>query len=290
VTASDKPTVAVIAAGAMGAAVGARLSSHGVRVITTLEGRSAATAKRAADAGMAPASDAEIANADFLLSIVPPGEAKGLAEKLKPALRASNHKPVYVDCNAVSPQTVAEIVATLDEADCPFVDGGIIGPPPKPDSSRTKIYVSGAEAPRVAVLNDYGLQIRVMDGKAGDASALKMCYGALNKGVVALGSALALAAERAGIGPAFRAELEESQVPLLNQLSRGVPDMFPKAYRWVAEFEEIARFAGPENQAEVFDGIARLYEHIARDYEGDKADVTALARFYAKKTEQSQQR
>jgi 3-hydroxyisobutyrate dehydrogenase-like beta-hydroxyacid dehydrogenase len=288
VTKSDKPTVAVIAAGAMGATVGARLSEHDARVLTSLDGRSSATAKRAAEAGMAGASDAEIASADFLLSIVPPGEAIGLAEKLKPALRASNHKPVYVECNAVSPRTVDAIAAIIAETDCPFVDGGIIGPPPRPDSSRTKIYVSGPDAERVTALNDCGLQIRVMNGKVGDASALKMCYGALNKGVVALGTALALAAERAGIGPAFRAELEQSQVPLLNQLSRAVPDMFPKAYRWVAEFEEIARFAGPEHQAEIFEGIARLYAEIARDHAGPKSDTGALARFYAKPREQPQ--
>ena len=287
-TKPDRPTVAVIAAGAMGATIGARLSEHGARVLTSLDGRSAATAKRAAEAGMTGASDAEIASADFLLSIVPPGEALGLAEKLRPALRASNHKPVYVECNAVSPQTVDTIAAVVGQTDCPFVDGGIIGPPPKPDSSRTKIYVSGPDAGRAAALNGYGLNIRLMDGKIGDASALKMCYGALNKGVIALGTALALAAERAGVAPAFRAELEQSQVPLLNQLTRAVPDMFPKAYRWVAEFEEIARFAGPEHQAVIFEGIARLYDEIARDHDGEKTETGALARFYAKASEQSQ--
>jgi 3-hydroxyisobutyrate dehydrogenase-like beta-hydroxyacid dehydrogenase len=285
---SEKPTVAVVAAGAMGAAVGARLSEHGARVLTSLDGRSAATAKRAAEAGMTGASDAEIAGANFLLAIVPPGEAVNLAERFKPALRASNRKPVYVECNAVSPQTVDAIATVVAETDCPFVDGGIIGPPPKPDSSRTKIYVSGRDAAGVAELNNYGLNIRVMNGKVGDASALKMCYGALNKGVVALGTVLALVAERAGVGRAFRAELEESQVPLLNQLSRAVPDMFPKAYRWVAEFEEVARFAGPERQAEIFEGIARLYDEIARDHAGAKTETGALARFYAKSSERAQ--
>jgi 3-hydroxyisobutyrate dehydrogenase-like beta-hydroxyacid dehydrogenase len=285
---TDRPTVAVIAAGNMGAAVGARLSEHGARVLTSLDGRSAATAKRAAEAGMAAAIDAEIAGADFLLSIVPPGEAVTVAHNLAPALRSSNNKPVYVECNAVSPQTVETIAAVVAGTDCPFVDGGIIGPPPKPDSTRTKIYVSGPDAARVAELNNYGLNIRVMNGKVGDASALKMCYGALNKGVVALGTALALAAERAGVGPAFRAELEQSQAPLLNQLSRAVPDMFPKAYRWVAEFEEVARFAGPDHQAEIFEGIARLYDEIARDHAGEKAETGALARFYAKSSERAQ--
>jgi 3-hydroxyisobutyrate dehydrogenase-like beta-hydroxyacid dehydrogenase len=285
--AATRPTVAVIAPGNMGAAVGARLTQNGARVFTLLEGRSSATVKRAADAGMKDASEAEIAGADFLLSIVPPGEALGLAKALKPALRAANRKPVYVECNAVSPQTVSEIGAVIAEADCPFVDGGIIGPPPRVDSSKTRLYVSGPDAARVGALNQYGLVIRVMDDTVGHASALKMSYGALNKGVIALGATMALAAGRAGVGDAFRAELAESQSDLLGKLARAVPDMLPKAYRWVAEFEEVARFTGTGSEAEIFNSIAKLYDRIAKDFEGPKAETSALARFYEKAAERA---
>jgi L-threonate 2-dehydrogenase len=279
---ADKPVVAVIAAGNMGSAVGARLAKSGVRVVTSLKGRSAASAKRAAEAGMQDASDTEIADADFVLSIVPPGEALALAQRLQPALRAANRKPVYVECNAVSPQTVGTIATAIAEAECLFVDGGIIGPPPRPGVDKTKIYLSGPEAGRVEVLNRYGLRVRAMDGRVGDASALKMAYGGLNKGLIALGSALVLAAERAGVGDALRAELAESQAPVLAQLARGVPDMFAKSYRWVAEFDEIARFAGPGSETEIFDGIARLYDRIAVDFDGPKTETGALARFFEK--------
>lgn len=284
---NGKPTVAVIAAGAMGSAVGARLSANGVRVLTSLDGRSPASAKRASDAGMIAVTDAEIAGADFILSIVPPGQALALAEKLRPALQASNRKPVYVECNAISPNTVESIGTVIGNTGTAFVDGGIIGPPPRSDPSRTKIYVSGPPAETVGELNKYGLIVRGLDGKVGDASALKMCYGALNKGVIALGTAVALAAERAGVGGAFRAELAETQVPLLNQLSRGVPDMLPKAYRWVAEFEEAAGFAGPGAEAEMFTGIAQLYDRIAKDLDGAKNETEALAGFYKKAAERT---
>jgi 3-hydroxyisobutyrate dehydrogenase-like beta-hydroxyacid dehydrogenase len=277
----SKPTVAVIAPGNMGAGVAARLTANGVRVLTSLDGRSAASRQRAADAGMIAASDAEIAGADILLSIVPPGQALTLAHRLKTALRASSHKPVFVECNAVSPRTAEKIAAVIAAAGCPFVDGGIMGPPPRIDSSRTKMYVSGPEAGRVAGLNKYGLDIRVMGGKIGDASALKMSYAAFNKGVVALGAIAALAADRAGVGNALRAELAESQPARFSELARTIPDMLPKAYRWVAEFEEIAEFAG-SSEADIFKGIARLYNHIAIDVEGSKADSAKLTGFYKK--------
>ena len=54
------PTVAVIAQGAMGAGVGGRLAERGLRVVTSLEGRSAASAKRAAEKGMIKAQMREI--------------------------------------------------------------------------------------------------------------------------------------------------------------------------------------------------------------------------------------
>ena len=82
--------VAIIAPGAMGAAVGKRLADHGVRVLTSLAGRSSASAARAAAAGMIAASDAEIAAADFVLSILPPGEALALAQHFAPVLAVSN--------------------------------------------------------------------------------------------------------------------------------------------------------------------------------------------------------
>src|SRR5262249_52365287 len=108
--------IAVIAQGMMGAGVGRRLHESGAEVRTLLAGRSAASAERARAAGMAPAADARalLDGADFFLAILPPGEALPLARQLAPALKGLAKKPVYVDCNAVSPQTalrIAEAVA-----------------------------------------------------------------------------------------------------------------------------------------------------------------------------------
>ena len=84
---------------------------------------------------------------DIILSILPPGDALGLAERLAPALRAAAKKPVYVDCNALDPATVLRIARVVEETGATFVDGGIIGGPPKARYS-PKIYLSG-EARRV---------------------------------------------------------------------------------------------------------------------------------------------
>src|SRR6202044_3556435 len=101
------------------------LTGHGVRVLTALAGRSEATAARAREAGMAAAGGEEIAAADFILSILPPGDALALAQRFAPVLVASNAKPVYVDCNAVNPATVVKVAGAIAATGCAFVDAGI---------------------------------------------------------------------------------------------------------------------------------------------------------------------
>lgn len=278
---ASAPTVAVIATGAMGAAIGARLRDNGARVISPLDGRSEASRRRAADAGIENASKADVAACDFILSVVPPGEAVALARRLAPVLMASTRKPLYADCNAINPRTMREIEAVLRAAGCDTVDGGIIGPPPKPGSQSTRLYVSGPHSGRMTTLRGYGLAIEPMGGKTGDASALKMCYGAFNKGVTALGAAVILAAQREGLADALWREWQLSLPQLHSKLARSIPDMVPKAYRWVSEFEEVAEFSGPDQEKKIFEGIAALYARLAASAHGDKAEIAALEDFFA---------
>ena len=275
-----QPTVAVIAPGMMGSGVGGRLAQNGIAVRTALGGRSAASVKRAKAAGMLAASDAEIAACDFILSIVPPGEALALAERLAPALRAAATKPVYVDCNAVNPATVQRIARAIEATGATFVDGGIIGGPPTPGSTGTKLYVSGPAVSRVAALEAYGLEVRLQAGPIGAASAMKMSYAGITKGFTALGAAMMLAAARAGTTEALRAELSASQPALYGWLTRQMPRMHSKAYRWVAEMEEISGFVGEDAAAaQLFQAAARLYERIAADHDGPRAECAALDAF-----------
>jgi 3-hydroxyisobutyrate dehydrogenase-like beta-hydroxyacid dehydrogenase len=272
------PVVAVISPGAMGSAVGRRLTENGIEVRTSLTGRSAATATRAHDSAMMAVADEQIVAADIVLSIVPPGEALALAERLAPALARAPRKPVYVDCNAVNPETVGHIARVLQRVDCPFVDGGIIGGPPR-QGSRTKLYVSGPDAERVTVLEQYGLDMPVLPGPVGVASAMKMSYAGITKGFTALGAMMMLAATRGGTAEFLKRELTESQPPLLDWLTRQTPNMYSKAYRWVAEMEEIAGFTGNDASRSLFEAAARFYVTIAEDYAGNRRLTEALDEF-----------
>jgi putative dehydrogenase len=292
------PVVAVIAPGAMGAAVGKRLIDHGAKVLTSLLGRSQSTAARASEAGMIAATDTEIAACDFVLSILPPGDALSLAERLVPVLNASNAKVVYVDCNAINPATVERVAATIAPTGCPFVDAGIIGPPPpviaatrtghgSVDVAGPRLYASGAEAARFASLRQYGLDVRVLEGSPSAASALKMSYAGITKGTQAIGAAMMLAAMRAGSADALFAELSFSQKEMLAQFKQQLPKMPAKAYRWIAEMQEVAGFvAGDLAARELYDGAAHFYQRMAEDFSGDRQAAAALAEFLDKSTRQ----
>jgi len=285
------PVVAVIAPGAMGAAVGRRLVDHGVKVLTSLAGRSRASVARASEARMLDAGEDEIAASDFILSILPPGDALSLAQRLAPVLTKSNAKPVYVDCNAINPATVARVAAVIAPTACPFVDSGIIGAPPPPIApppagegragiSGPRFYASGPAAARFAALRQYGLDVRVLEGPPGAASALKMSYAGITKGTQALGAAMLLAAIRAGSADALLQELSFSQKQMLAMFRQQLPMMPAKAYRWIAEMHEIAGFVGEDPAArELYEGAAHFYERIAEDFAGDGKDVAALKAF-----------
>jgi 3-hydroxyisobutyrate dehydrogenase-like beta-hydroxyacid dehydrogenase len=274
--------VAIVAPGNMGAAVARRLTENGVEVLTALAGRGAASVARAAAAGMRDVPLDGLMRAELVLSILPPGHALAFAEQMAPVLlAAAARKPLFVDCNAVSPETVRRIGAVVAGAGAPFVDASIIGLPPEPGQSSPHFYVSGESATRVLALSAHGLDVRVLDGAVGAASALKMTYAGINKGVAALASAMILAAGRAGATEALYQEMSESLPGLLESLRRQVPDMLPKAYRWVAEMREIAAFAGEDAATrEVFTGFSELFARISRDVEGEKRESGVLTEFF----------
>lgn len=180
-------TIAVIAPGAMGAAVAKRFTSAGLTVLTHLSGRSPSSRKRAEDAGMQDASLADIAlRADWVLSILPPSEAFAFAQAFLAAAQsedAKQQKIVFADCNAVNPDTVKRIAGLFEGSSIGFVDAGIIGGPPH-DGYDPVFYASvdprdDALLTEFEALSEWGLKVSPLRGEgagAGDASALKMSY------------------------------------------------------------------------------------------------------------------
>jgi 3-hydroxyisobutyrate dehydrogenase-like beta-hydroxyacid dehydrogenase len=278
-----KPEVAIVAAGNMGAGVARRLHEHGITVVTFLTGRSPATVKRAQEAGMVAVSAEALVDVDLLLSILPPANALSFAEQTAFALKSARRKPAFVDCNAVNPATVRHIQAVIAATGTDFIDAGIIGFPPMPGTKTgPHIYASGEHAAKLQVLSEYGLDIRILEGPIGAASALKMAYAGISKGHIAIFAAMVLAASRSGSAEALHKELAEADSALLASMAERIPRSLSKAWRWGPEMHEIAEFAREDPIAnEIWTNIAQFYERLARDLTGDKHDIEALERFFS---------
>jgi 3-hydroxyisobutyrate dehydrogenase-like beta-hydroxyacid dehydrogenase len=237
--------VGVLHPGAMGSAVGAALRVQGHEALWASEGRSAATAARAQAAGMRDvgAVAAVLARAEVVLSICPPHAALETAEL------AAGFDGLYVDANAVSPDTVR---AAEEVVGGRFVDGGIIGPPPSQPGA-TRLYLSGGEAASVAALfGDGPLEAIALDGGVGAASALKMSYAAWTKGTAALLVAIRATAREHGVDDALLHEWALSQPRLAERYERAVEASAEKGWRWVSEMREIAQTFAAANQPDGF--------------------------------------
>lgn len=270
-------TFAIIGAGAMGSAVAKRLIDHGATVLTCLEGRSEQTIARAKAAGMAPVGRQELAQAALILSIVPPAEAIGVAGLVAEISSELQAPPPFIDLNAIAPKTMQALAARFGGSGVEVLDGAIIGGPPVPGKPGPTLYISGDSAERSRLLEDYGLKVRRLDGPLGAASALKMCYAGINKGFIGLSAAMLLAASRSGAAESLKAELAESLPDIDRKLSKSIPDMYPKAYRWVAEMQEIADFLGEDDPAAgIFRGMAEVFAGMAGDVEGSRVLVGRL--------------
>ncbi len=234
-------TIAVMSPGDMGHAVGRTLREQGFRVITALDGRSARSRELAARGGLEDAGtlDALIAQADLVLSIMPPGAAPDFASAAADAMGATGATPVFADCNAVAPATSQKIGGIIGAAGAAFVDGGIIGAAPG-KATPPRLYVSGPDAERLLPLGGPELSVVSLGPEIGRASALKMCYAALTKGSMTLDTAVLLAGEQLGVYDELKAELAGSQAPALERMENRVPWLAADAERWTGEMEEIA--------------------------------------------------
>jgi 3-hydroxyisobutyrate dehydrogenase-like beta-hydroxyacid dehydrogenase len=232
-----KMTIAMLHPGEMGAATGAGLVARGHRVLWASPGRSAATRKRSEDAGLEDADTLAraVQAADIVFSVCPPHAALDQAH----AVAACGFRGIYVDANAVSAETTRAVGRVVEAAGARYVDAGIIGPPPRPGAS-VRLYLCGSQAANIAALfAGCIMQAIVLEGAVGAASALKVCFAAWNKGATALLAGIRALAEQEGVDAALLTEWSIS-LPEIPKRSEVVTVSARKAWRWVAEMEEIA--------------------------------------------------
>jgi 3-hydroxyisobutyrate dehydrogenase-like beta-hydroxyacid dehydrogenase len=238
-TGISRPVIGLLHPGEMGASVGAALTRRGLQVFWASEGRSGQTTQRATSAGLDDAQtiDALARQVDVVFSICPPAAALDVAKQVAEA----GYTGLYVDANAIAPETAIAVQSTLRAGGARFVDGDLIGGPLRPGGT-TRMYLSGAEAATVAGLfagSDRAEAI-VLGSDDTAASALKMCYAAWTKGTAALLLAIRAAARATGVEAALVSEWQRSQPDVLARVD-AARRVIPKAWRFAGEMDEIAR-------------------------------------------------
>jgi 3-hydroxyisobutyrate dehydrogenase-like beta-hydroxyacid dehydrogenase len=255
--------IGVLHPGEMGAAVGATLRAGGQEVMWASAGRSAATAERAEQARLVDVGTPEELglHCEVVLSVCPPHAAVEVARSL------ARFSGIYVDANAISPAAARRIGEHFGR----YVDGGIIGPPPRRQGT-TRLYLSGSEAKVVQDLfADTFVEAHVVSDEPGAASAVKMAFAAWTKGTSALLLAIRALAREEGIEETLLAEWAVSLPHLPAQSLAAARSALDKGWRWVGEMNEIAEtFA----RAQLPDGFHRAAAEIYRrsPHDGTESD------------------
>ena len=193
--------IGITSIGDMGGQIAVRLKKAGYEIFTSLDGRSKRTQALTAKAGVTDCGSIEklVSTVDVIISVLDPAHAVTKAREVAAAIKATGKKIMFVNGNAVAPRTAHEIDGIIRAAGGFCVDGSILRVTTREGKSELRLYVSGPEAAELTRINDEILKIRVVGEKVGNASALKMCYGAFTKGALALGVELLLASHKLGV-------------------------------------------------------------------------------------------
>lgn len=263
----------------MGHVVGKVLIEHGMPVLTCLKARSERTRGLAKKGGIkdVPTYEALVHETDMILSIVVPAEAENVARTVVKALSRVDESLVYVDCNAVSPATSRKINKIIKDVGSKYIDASIIGPPPRKKRT-TRFYASGPDVEIFGALADFGLDVHPIGSKIGQAKGIKMAYGALTKGLVAISTQLLITAWKMGLYNVLIKDLKKSQAELYKWMEQRVTRMPHRSRRWIGEMKEISKtFEALGLTPKIYEGAADTYRFVgSTTLAGETAETVDL--------------
>ncbi len=265
--------IGIMSPGSMGQAFAQQLILHGFELYTALEGRSERTQALAAAAGIADAGSLAqlMERCDVVLSIMNPGSALAFADAFARALPASTRKPLFVDCNAIAPDTMHAIHDKITAAGGRCLDAGIMGPPPTA-TAKSRLFVSGPGASALQQLATPQLSVHIISDRIGDASALKICDAVMAKGITAMMLQMLIVARRLGIEDALDAQCEGPRRYFHDWIMQTLPVMPPKSGRWVPELVQIAQtFESVGVSGDMMRAAADVYTQVAQTALGQQA-------------------
>lgn len=203
----ENPRLGVIGFGEVGYHISKGLKGAGItQIVAYNNGRrnrppyTKTFRKRAESIGVRLATTAnELAmNSDLILSTVVPTAS---VESLREVVQFLTPAHLYVDLNSCSAAAKQDALAIIKKQGASYVDGVILGAPVRL-GHRGCIFASGEDAGKFRdIMSPYGMDIRVISGKVGDAALLKQVHSVIGKGIQALLWESLLAMHKAGLDP-----------------------------------------------------------------------------------------
>ncbi|MFJ6384663.1 DUF1932 domain-containing protein [Kitasatospora sp. NPDC092039] len=223
----------------MGAAVAACAVSAGTRVLWCPAGRSAATVRRAKQAGLVPVAELGelLQQSEVVLSLCPPAVAEDVAREVT----GHGFTGVYVEGNAISPDRVQRIADLVGRGARAVVDGSVIGSPPV-NGKQTRLFLSGpsgATALVTALFSGTAVSTPVLGEEIGQASALKVSYTAYQKASRVLAALSYGLARHHGVDQALLDVAGQRAGSYLVETDY-IAKTATRAWRWAPEMEEAA--------------------------------------------------
>jgi len=258
--------IGILSIGEMGFNWARLLISHGVEVLTYDKERSEVTRKRAVNAEVRSVHSLPqlLSESDLIVSLVVPTAALKVASDLAKSLSDRDKKDIlFLDANAISPMTAQQIKKEFSSHKVNFIDGCIIGSSAKLTQG-TVIYVSGSEAEQIKQLEKFGFSVRVLGPNIGQASAFKIIYAGLTKGLQGLMTELLVCAKNL--------ELEDQLIECFNErfpdvtkaAGRNITALPVHAARRAEEMEELDRtFQHYGLKSEMAPAAQKVLESIA---------------------------
>ncbi|MGH7823946.1 MAG: DUF1932 domain-containing protein [Candidatus Binatia bacterium] len=235
--------IAILSIGEMGYHWARILTSRGVEVLTYVNDRGEVTRKRAENSGAtaSPSMARLVRDADLLVSIVVPSAATRVASKVAKAVSQAGRKDLlFLDANAISPMTAVKIGGILAPSGVNFIDGCIIGSAVKMDKGAV-VYVSGPQASRLQQLESFGFSVKTLGPNIAQASAFKVVYAGLTKGLQGLFAELLMGARKFGLLDEILKRYEESFPGLLDKVASSIVGLRIHAGRRAEEMDELKR-------------------------------------------------
>ena len=267
--------------GAMGCSLGGNLVENGHEVFWVSANRSDATVARATQAQLTRVKaliDA-LLHVEIVLSVCPPENAVEVGQ----AVAETEFTGTYCDANAISPATARCLLNLFGDR---YVDGGIVGPPPRVHG-HTRLYLSGPNANQIAALfKATRVQAEIISGEPQSASAMKMCYAAYTKGTAALILGIRALAEHYGVSDVLYEEWSRSQKSLWDRSERIGPGTSRKAWRFAPEMREIANtFDGAGLPAGFHEAAAEIYSRMAPLKHEEEVDTSNVLQHLLKRND-----